>query len=157
MEEIKQWIICIVICSLVTAIVSVLSPQGGTERALKTVVSVFMICAFLSPFLNGMVVDADFDFPDFEENKSELSSEILKAMLTETETQSETEIKKLLESLSVEFKEIKVYADINKDNEIFIRFISLSLPERFSHREKQITSNLKSMFSSEVEFIWVKE
>lgn len=157
MEEIKQWIICIVICSLVTAIVSVLSPQGGTERALKTVVSVFMICAFLSPFLNGMVVDADFDFPDFEENKSELSSEILKAMLTETETQSETEIKKLLESLSVEFKEIKVYADINKDNEIFIRYISLSLPERFSHREKQITSNLKSMFSSEVEFIWVKE
>ena len=157
MEEIKQWIICIVICSLVTAIVSVLSPQGGTERALKTVVSVFMICAFLSPFLNGMVVDADFDFPDFEENKSELSSEILKAMLTETETQSETEIKKLLESLSVEFKEIKVYADINKDNEIFIRYISLSLPERFSHREKQITSNQKSMFSSEVEFIWVKE
>lgn len=157
MEAIKQWIICIIICSVITAAVSIFSPTGGTERALKTVVAAFMICAFLSPFLDGVGVDTGFDFPDFEENKSELSSEIVKTMLTETESQSEIKIKELLESLSVEFKEIKVYADINNDNEIFISFISLSLPERFSHREKQIASNLKSMFSSEVEFIWVKE
>ena len=157
MEVIKQWIICIIICSVITAVVSILSPTGGTERALKTVVAVFMICAFLSPFLNGTGIDADFDFPDFEENQSELSSEIIKTMLEETETQSTVMINELLESLSVEFKEIKVYADINEDNEVFVRYISLTLSEKLSHREKQIASNLKSMFSSEVEFIWLKE
>ncbi len=157
MEAIKQWIICIIICSIITAIVSVLSPTGSTERAIRTVVAVFMICAFLSPFWSGVGIDTDFEFPDFKAKESELSSEIVKTMLSETEIQSEIKIRELLESLSVEFKEIKVYADINKENTIFIRFISLTLPEKFSHREKQIASNLKSMFSSEVEFIWVKE
>ncbi len=157
MEAIKQWIICIILCSLVTAVVSVLSPTGSTERALRTVVAVFMICAFLSPFFGGISIETDFEFPDFEAKENELSSEITETMLAETETQSEIKIKDLLDGLSVEFKEIKVQADINKENSIYIRFISLTLHEKFSYREKQIASNLKSMFSSEVEFIWVKE
>lgn len=157
MEVIKQWIICIIICSIVTAVVSVLSPSGKTEKALKTVVSVFMVCAFLSPFFDGVSVKTEFDFPDFKDNEKVLSSEITRSMLDETEKQSVVKIEELLESISVNAREIHVYADINKENSIYIKFISLTLSEKFSHREKQIASNLKSMFSSEVEFIWVKE
>ena len=157
MEAIKQWVICIIICSVVTAVVSVLSPGGSADRALRTVVAVFMICAFLSPFLSGVTIESDFEFPDFSEHENELSREIANSMIRETEIQSETEIRKLLDSLSVEFRDIEVYAEINRENEIIIKQINITLSEVFSHREKQIASNLKSMFSSEVEFIWVKE
>ena len=157
MEAIKQWIVCIIICSLVTAVILVLSPDGNADRPIKTVVAIFMICAFLSPFFNGVSVDADFDLPDFSENENELSDEIVKNMISEAEKQSEIAAKELFDSLSVEFKEIEVMADINENNEIFVKRVSVTLSEKFLFREKQLTSNLKSMFSSEVEFIWVKE
>lgn len=157
MEVIKQWIICIIICSIVTAVVTVISPSGNTARALKTVVAVFMVCAFLSPFFDGNGVETDFELPDFQDNEKVLTAEITESMLNETENQAVIKIEELLESLSVNAKEIHVYADVNKDNIIYIEYISLTISEKFSYREKQIASNLKSMFSSEVEFIWVRE
>lgn len=157
MEMLKQWIICIIFCSLIGAVVSVISPKGGTQRVMKTVIASFLICAFLSPFLQGATLETDFELPDFSEYQNNLSDVITDAMVSETENQARIETEKLLTSIDVEYKEIKVYAGVNTENEIYIKFISITLPERFSHRENQIASNLRTMFSSEAEFIWVKE
>lgn len=157
MEMLKQWIICIIFCSFTGAVVSVISPKGGTQRVMKTVIASFLICAFLSPFLQGVTLDTDFELPDFSEYQNELSDVITDVMISEAENQAKIETEKLLVSLEVEFKEIKVYAEVNSDNEIYIKHISITLPEKFSYREKQIASNLRTMFSSEAEFIWVKE
>ncbi len=157
MEALKQWIVCIIFCSLAGTVVSVLSPKGATERAMKTVVAVFLICAFISPFLGGTEIDTDFNFSNFSFSQNDLSEKITKTMLLEAENQTVIKTEELLESLSVEFKDVKAYAGTDKDNCIYIKLISMSVSDKYRHRERQISSNLKSMFSSEVEFIWVKE
>ncbi len=157
MEMLKQWIICIIFCSLVGAVVSVISPKGGTERVMKTVIASFLICAFLSPFLQGVTLESDFELPDFSEYQNNLSDMITDAMISETENQAKIEIEKLFTSLNVEYEDIKVYAGVNSENAIYIKYISVTLPKKFSYREKQIASNLRTMFSSEAEFVWVKE
>ncbi len=124
---------------------------------MKTVIASFLICAFLSPFLQGTTLETDFEFPDFLEYQNDLSDVITDAMISEAENQVRIETEKLLVSLDVRYKEIKVYAGVNSENAIYIKYISITLPEKFSYREKQIASNLRTMFSSEAEFIWVKE
>ncbi len=124
---------------------------------MKTVIASFLICAFLSPFLQGVTLETDFELPDFSEYQNDLSDVITDAMISEAENQVRIETEKLLVSLDVRYKEIKVYAGVNSENAIYIKYISITLPEKFSYREKQIASNLRTMFSSEAEFIWVKE
>lgn len=157
MDALKQWIICIIFCSLIGAVVSVLSPKGGTQKVMKTVVATFLICAFLSPFIGEAKIESEFDLPDFSQYQNQLSDDITKQMLIEAENQTKIETEKLLHSLSVEFNSIEVYPSVDKENSIYIKLISITLPEKFAHREKQIASNLKTMFSAEVEFIWMKE
>ncbi len=157
MDALKQWIICIIFCSLVAAVVTVLSPKNSTQRVLKTVSASFLICAFLSPFIGVEGINADFEIPDFSQYKNDLSDEITEKMITEAETQTRIKTEELLETRSVGFNEIGVRASVNSENCIYIELITITLPEKFDYREKQISSNLKTMFSSEVEFIWENE
>lgn len=157
MDAVKQWIICIIFCSLIAAVVNILSPKNGTQRAMKTVVAAFLICAFLSPFIVGSGIETDEKLPDFSDYQSSLTSDITEAMLLEAENLTEIKTAELLVSLNVEYDDIKAEAAVNSENSIYIDLITITLDEKFKFREKQITSNLKTMFSSEVKYIWVKK
>lgn len=156
MESLKQWIICIVFCSLIGAVVNILSPGRGTERVMKVVVATFMICAFLSPFISGNSMDSDFVLPEFSYNQSGLSEEIVDSMLSQAERHTADETAMLLQSLDVEYVSVEVEADINHENQIYIKSITVTADKKFDYRERQIDSNLKTMFSAEVIFKWVK-
>lgn len=157
MELLKQWMISLIFCAIVGAIVNVLSPKGGTERVMKVVVATFLICAFLSPFITGAGIETDFELPEFSQNKSDLSESISTSMLSQAENQTVLETEALLESLEVEYISVEASADINEENQIYIKNIAVTAFEKFSYRERQIESNLKTMFSAEVIFKWEKE
>ncbi len=156
MDALKQWMVCIIFCALICAVINVLSPKGGTERVMKVVVSTFLVCAFLSPFISGSSVDIDFELPDFSEHQYSLSSEITSQMIYQTEQETEKETISLLLSLEVEYISVDAEADVNSENQIYISRITIKAKEEFRHRQKQIEANLKAMFSTEVIFEWVK-
>ncbi|MBE6755031.1 MAG: stage III sporulation protein AF [Clostridia bacterium] len=157
MDLLKQWMISLVFCAIIGAVVNILTPKGGTERVMKVVVATFLICAFLSPFITGDGLESDFELPEFSENKSDLSDSISESMLSQAEFQSVLETESLLESLEVDFISVEAAADVNEENQIYIKSITVTAYEKFSYREKQIESNLKTMFSAEVIFIWEKK
>ncbi len=157
MDLLKQWMISLVVCAIIGAVVNILSPKGGTERVMKVVVATFLICAFLSPFITGNVSDYNAQLPEFSDNKSDLSDTISSSMLSNAEKQTVLETESLLESLDVEFISVEASADINSENQIYIKSITVTAYEEFSYRERQIESNLKTMFSAEVIFKWEKK
>lgn len=157
MDLLKQWMISLVICAIIGAVVNVLSPKGGTERVMKVVVATFLICAFLSPFITGDGLDYNVQLPEFTDNEFDLSDTISSSMLSHAEKQTVFETESLLESLDVEFISVEASADINSDNQIYIKNITVTASEKFSYRERQIESNLKTMFSAEVIFKWEKK
>lgn len=156
MDALKQWIICIIFCSVTAAAVSILTPDSSVQKIMKTVVATFLICAFLSPVISGVRINLKEDIPDFSSYQSELAKDITDTMLKEAEESAVTETKELLESIDVEYDEIAVLVSVNQENCIFIEKIKITLDEKYKHREKQITSNLKTMFSAEAEYIWQK-
>lgn len=157
MDLLKQWMISLVFCAIIGAVVNILTPKGGTERVMKVVVATFLVCAFLSPFITGDVTDIDAELPEFSENKSDLSGAISSSMLVHAEEQTVLETEKLLESLEVEYISVEASADINNENQIYIKNITVTANEKFGYRERQIESNLKTMFSAEVIFKWKKK
>ncbi len=157
MDFLKQWMISLVFCAIIGAVVNILTPNGGTERVMKVVVATFLICAFLSPFITEHGIDIDAELPEFSENKSNLSDSIISSMLAHAERETVLETESLLEDLDVEYISVEASADINSENQIYIKDITVTAYEKFSYRERQIESNLKTMFSAEVIFKWEKK
>ena len=53
MNEIKQWTLGITVSAIVGAIILFISPDGSTEKLVRTAVSLFLMCAILSPFITN--------------------------------------------------------------------------------------------------------
>ena len=53
MNEMKQWAFGITISAIVGAVILFLSPEGATEKLVRAAVSLFLMCAILSPFLSN--------------------------------------------------------------------------------------------------------
>ena len=53
MTEIRQWAYAVTISAIVGAIILSVSPGGSTEKLVRAAVSLFLMCAILSPFLKG--------------------------------------------------------------------------------------------------------
>ena len=52
METIRTWALTVALSALAGGIVWLLAPKGSVQKALRTVVAVFLLCAFLSPLLH---------------------------------------------------------------------------------------------------------
>lgn len=156
MESIKQWVICIIFSSIITVIISIFVPDGSVQRAVKIVVSTFLLCVFFSPLLIGENLDLSDLLYDFSYYEASIEDEVSDVMFAETENAVKNKAKELIKELGVESYEIDVDLYVNSQNEICVKTIKVSLDEKYHHREKQISSNLKTMFLAEVEFVWKK-
>lgn len=80
MDFIKQWTLAIAVSAIVGGIVLILSPDGSTQKAVQTAVSVVILCVLLSPFTSGIKPDIpqsiDISEPsDIKENTVEMFKE----------------------------------------------------------------------------------
>ena len=49
METLRSWALTVALSALAGGIVWLLTPKGSVQKAVRTVVAVFLLCAFLSP------------------------------------------------------------------------------------------------------------
>lgn len=157
MEVIKQWVVCLIFSAVAAAVVSILTPDSSVNRAVKTVVSTFLLCAFFSPLLAGEKIDLSDSLPDFSYYENQLAEDVSSAVYEESEKAVKAKLAELLKSLEVEYYDIEVNLNTDSQNEIIVDSVIFTLDESYRHREKQITSNLKSMFSAEARYIWKKK
>lgn len=144
MVVLRQWAICITATSIVGAVIYALAPKGKTEKAMKVIISVFFLCALLSPFLTG----EKFNFKDeiklasttdYKETK-ELKSNINNQMIDVSKHTIEQQIKNILYANKITCGQICANMDINEDKSIFIKTIEVFLPsnEYFNNKSKVI-------------------
>ena len=65
----KQWAFSLIISGVAGTVVSLLSPRGNMEKALRTVIGIFIVSALCSPLVT---LNSDAELPDFsvEENQA---------------------------------------------------------------------------------------
>jgi len=51
METLREWALTVALSALAGGIVWLLAPKGSVQKAVRAVVAVFLLCAFLSPLL----------------------------------------------------------------------------------------------------------
>ena len=64
MEAIRTWALTVALAALAGGIVWLLAPKGTVQKAVRTVVAVFMLCAFLSPLVSLRGLDFTWLLPE---------------------------------------------------------------------------------------------
>lgn len=156
MDKIKQWIITIILCSVIVAVVNILTPDSSVKKTMKIIVASFLICAFLSPFIQGEEIDFEEDLPEFSMYYSSLSLDITETMIEETEKNTINIISDIITQEEAVYSDIQVNAEVNDENVIFIDSVTITLDDEYKSKEKDISENIKSMFNVETDYIWVE-
>ena len=157
MQAIKQWIICIMISSIIAAVVNIFTPDSSVQRTMKIVVASFLMCAFLSPFIDGKKIDFSEDFPGFSIYYSSLSEEISSAISNETEKAVENKVALLLKEGGIEYDSIEVSFKTNEEGLLYIDKIKITADEKYSEHENEIKKEIKTVLSAEIDCEWVKK
>jgi len=63
MEALRTWALTVALAALAGGIVRLLTPKGSVEKALRTVVAVFLLSAFLSPMFSRGNINLDWILP----------------------------------------------------------------------------------------------
>lgn len=156
MDKIKQWIITIILCSVIVAVVNILTPDSSVKKIMKIIVASFLICAFLSPFIQGEEINFEEDLPEFSMYYSSLSLDITETMIEETEKNTINIISDIITQEEAVYSDIQVNAEVNDENVIFIDSVTITLDDEYKSKEKDISENIKSMFNVETDYIWVE-
>ena len=157
MQAIKQWFICIMVSSIIAAVVNIFTPDSSIQKTMKIVVASFLLCAFLSPFISGERIDFSEDFPGFSIYYSSLSEDLFSAVSNETEKAVKSKVTSLLNERGIEYDNIEVYFKKDKDGLLYIDKIRITADEKYSKQENEIKKEIETVLSAEIDCEWVKK
>ncbi len=126
MENLKSWAICVVVSSAVAAVAELVVPEGGGEKPVKFITSVFVLFAFVSPF-------ADFEHLSFEYTQGveefvesyELEKQVEEQARQSLETQISSLISAYIESTGAVCDSVETDVVINADKDIYLNGITV--------------------------------
>ena len=157
MDKVKQWMITIIICSIVAVVVNILTPDSNVKKTMKIVVSTFLICAFVSPFISSEKISFKDDLPEFSLYYSSLSLDISETMISEAEHTAVEKISAILNENAIQYQEISVNAEVDDENAIYLESVKIVLDDVYKTKEKEITEKINAMFGVETDFLWVSD
>jgi len=66
MEQLRTWALSVAMAALAGGLVWMLAPKGNVQKALRALIGVFLLCAFLSPFFQRGGVSLDWILPEMQ-------------------------------------------------------------------------------------------
>ena len=129
MEALRTWALTVAIAALAGGIVRLLTPKGSVEKAVRCVVAVFLLSAFLSPMFSRGGVSLDWVFPELVEPPviSALELELMRQVQTAVEAELHGRMERVLVGRNLE-GQILLSTDILSDGSIEIVTARLVLP-----------------------------
>ena len=154
MTEIRQWAYAVTISAIVGAIILSVTPGGSTEKLVRAAVSLFLMCAILSPFLKGadpMELLNGIEIPEVQSSESggKETAEYLQEMTKE-------KIFDILIECGIKNAVISISINIENGNEMKIENVSIIAEKEYENRFENAEKNIKARLGIEVE-IEVKE
>ena len=139
-EQIRSWVLSLAVCAIAGAAVLALSPSGSLEKAIKTAVSVFLICSTALP-LFSLKSDIDIEIPEFQ-----FSSENENSIAEKISSQTAASIKKNIEDILSQNGISQADADIKMNvsgEEISVESVTVNINQKYSSRAEEIKKLIK--------------
>ena len=140
MENLKSWAVCVVVSSAVAAVVELFVPEGGGEKPVKFITSVFVLFAFVSPFADFEPLPVEYSqgVEEFIES-NELQNQIELQAKESLEAQIKSMLSAYTESLGIVCESVEAEVVINSDKEIRLASISVFLRGGDKETKRKIT------------------
>lgn len=149
MDFVKAWVLRIVIASISGIVVLVLNPKGSAEKSVRTAVSLFILCSFVSPFIS------EIEIPDFETGAvvttafdEEKGDEII---LEQMRLEIISEIKEVFLKEDVSPESIKIDIRLNDNSEIIVDSVVIVIDDSYSDYSQKLRNTIYSELGLNVE------
>ena len=145
METLQSWALCITFSAVGALLVHALVPKGATEKAIRVMISLFLLSAILSPFLSGKGITLtlpDQGTGDLEAQVEAAQEKINLTLVQQARQKIEEAAKLSLAEIGVT-EEIQVDMDIAEDSIISITELKVFLSDVQAGRERLIQEALE--------------
>ncbi len=147
MDGIRQWAFGITISAIAGAIILFFAPNGSTEKLVRTAVSLFLMCAILSPFVSNadpMKIINALDLPEAQSapTTSDEATEHLQSELKE-------KISDILNECGIKNADIRISINIENGNEMKIDSVQIFAEKVYENNFENAEKNLKNQLGIE--------
>lgn len=126
MDMLRQWLISLVFAAMAGTLISVVSPKGSGEKALKTVIGIFIIAAICSPLTE--LESSDFSLPVFAQNDSAYIDEDMNDYLAHAlEKEVGSRLSDCAEQLNIEIEDVVIKAETDDNGCIIIHEVLIKI------------------------------
>ncbi|MDR0530557.1 MAG: hypothetical protein LBG83_00620 [Oscillospiraceae bacterium] len=127
MDAIRNWALTVALSALAGGIVWLMTPKGSVQKAVRTVVAVFLLCAFLSPLFNGRRgLNLEF-LPEAEATLPNFDAAVSRQIQAAVETELRARITEVLDRRKIS-GQIVLATDILPEGSINIATCRVALP-----------------------------
>lgn len=147
MNEIKQWTLGITVSAIVGAIILFISPEGSTEKLVRTAVSLFLMCAILSPFITNADPMKIFNSIELTETQSAAQAGNEAAEYLQNELKGK--ILDILKECGINNTDISISINIENGNEMKIEKVEIFAEKNDENQFEIAEKNLKNQLGIE--------
>ena len=127
MQAVREWAVGMCDAAIAVAVVKVLTPSGSLEKSVKTVVSVFLLCAMILPFCGEKSASQRYISTKFDE--AELTEQALTDEVSrQTAQYLKKSIEKILEKNGISYGDVVIDMEL-KDESVSVRKITVINPD----------------------------
>ena len=145
MNDLRQWVLCLIIAAVAGTFVMIISPRGSMDKTVRAVVGIFVVAVICAPLAeladNQLSVEAiaDFDFPELSDSDEELRESMILSLKNAVNEQVET----AADEMNVKTEKIYAEMDFNSENCIIIHNITVEISEDYSEKALQFSKILE--------------
>lgn len=147
MNEIKQWTLGITVSAIVGAIILFISPEGSTEKLVRAAVSLFLMCAILSPFITNADPMGIFNSIELTETQSAAQAGNEAAEYLQNELKGK--ILDILKECGINNADISISINIENGNEMKIEKVEIFAEKNDENQFEIAEKNLKNQLGIE--------
>ena len=157
MGFVKQWTVLICISSIICVIAELILPPGKMEKVMNMVLSVFMLCAIVSPFSKNIItlkpkIKSEKEF--LNKNKvSRLTENIDEQIKKALNSNIKLIISNFLKDINASAEKIEIFMDTNEDNCISIIKCKIFINKDSENLRDKIISTIKNNLGIETEVV----
>ena len=146
----KDWIVSISAVVIITAIVSLILPEGKLGKHIKSIFSIFIVFTIIKPII--YIKDNDFNYQNiFNQDNIELQYDFIDYISNEKIEEYEKNCVDILEQNGIKKASVKLTYSLNNTQEIIIKFVSVDLKNSVINSDKahiDIINEIKKLLAT---------
>ena len=152
----KAWILSVSAVVMITAIITLVLPEGKIGKYIKSIFSLFIIFTIIKPLF--YIKESEFDYKNiFYQNNIELQYDFIEYVSQEKINEYEKQCLKILENSGIQKSLLKISYSLEVDSKIKIEQVTINLKNSVIISDKEHIDIIKESKQNIASYLNIKE